>query len=312
MNRVERLTGILLALQGGRFTADQLAVRFELSRRTILRDMDALSQMGVPIVAIAGPGGGYRLPDDFWLAPLNLRLEEATAILLALRQMGDPATSPLGAAHASAVDKIRALLRPAMRDGVDAELAAIEVQHGPAAESSTLATLRSALRAGQWCALTYVSPRETTERDVLPRRIVLAEGRWYVHAIDALRKADRAFRIDRITKARTIAAPVNAGRLVADIAAERRPYDHVDHPLVEVELNSTGTARCREHPDFRDRLAETSGVGRLTFRCPPDELAYYARELLTLGTDAVVLGPPELVQAMREHIDRIAAHLRNA
>ena len=65
MTRTDRLTGIILALQGRRQTAAQLAERFEVSLRTILRDVDALSQIGVPIVALPGAGGGYGLTDEY-------------------------------------------------------------------------------------------------------------------------------------------------------------------------------------------------------------------------------------------------------
>ena len=72
MNRTDRLTGIWLALQAGRTTAAELATRFEVSRRTILRDVDALSQIGVPVVALPGATGGYEIAEGFWLALLQL------------------------------------------------------------------------------------------------------------------------------------------------------------------------------------------------------------------------------------------------
>lgn len=62
MNRTNRLAGIILILQSGECqTAARLATRFDVSRRTILRDIDALSQIGVPIVAVPGPGGSLQL-----------------------------------------------------------------------------------------------------------------------------------------------------------------------------------------------------------------------------------------------------------
>ncbi|MEA2593887.1 MAG: hypothetical protein QOF01_356, partial [Thermomicrobiales bacterium] len=87
MNRTDRLTGIILALQNRRQTAAQLADRFEVSRRTILRDVDALSQIGVPIVALPGAGGGLELADNFWLQPIHLTSAEAAALLLAARSL---------------------------------------------------------------------------------------------------------------------------------------------------------------------------------------------------------------------------------
>jgi predicted DNA-binding transcriptional regulator YafY len=71
MNRTDRLTGIILALRGGRQTAAQLATRFEVSRRTILRDVAALGEIGVPVVGSSGAGGGFELADGYWLPPLT-------------------------------------------------------------------------------------------------------------------------------------------------------------------------------------------------------------------------------------------------
>ena len=72
MTKTDRLTGILLLLQERPYTARELAERFEVSRRTVIRDAEALCQIGVPLIAQDGAGGGYSLPDDFNLEPLQL------------------------------------------------------------------------------------------------------------------------------------------------------------------------------------------------------------------------------------------------
>jgi predicted DNA-binding transcriptional regulator YafY len=94
VNRIDRLTGIILALQGGRKPAAVLAERFEVSRRTILRDIDALSQIGIPIIALPGPGGGYSLAEGYHLPPLNISPAEATLVILGLRAFGGGNASP--------------------------------------------------------------------------------------------------------------------------------------------------------------------------------------------------------------------------
>ena len=72
MNKVERLTATLLLLQARPHTSVEIAGRFEVSKRTVLRDVQALCEMGVPVVAREGAGGGYSLPEDYGLAPLPL------------------------------------------------------------------------------------------------------------------------------------------------------------------------------------------------------------------------------------------------
>jgi len=77
MNRIDRLTAIILLLQGGRRTASEIARRFEVSKRTAFRDIQALCEIGVPIVTESGAHGGYTLMPDYSLAPLQLMLREA-------------------------------------------------------------------------------------------------------------------------------------------------------------------------------------------------------------------------------------------
>src|SRR6266487_3636 len=84
MNRIDRLTAIILLLQRGRRTASEIAHRFEVSKRTAFRDIQALCEMGVPIVTEAGAHGGYTLMPDYSLAPLQLTLREALLLRLAL------------------------------------------------------------------------------------------------------------------------------------------------------------------------------------------------------------------------------------
>ena len=81
MNRTERLTAIVMLLQNEQLTSKELAQRFEVSKRTILRDVQALSEMGVPIVAEWGPGGGYSLLPEYSLSPLQLTFREALLLL---------------------------------------------------------------------------------------------------------------------------------------------------------------------------------------------------------------------------------------
>ncbi len=82
MNRTDRLLGILVELQArGQLTSRQLAARFEVAPRTILRDLDALGELGVPLVALHGRGGGYRLLEGFFLPPQVFTPGEAAALL---------------------------------------------------------------------------------------------------------------------------------------------------------------------------------------------------------------------------------------
>ncbi|MBI1882326.1 MAG: HTH domain-containing protein [Chloroflexi bacterium] len=139
MNRIERLTAILLLLQEKSHTSVEIAHRFEVSKRTVLRDIQALSEMGVPVIAQAGPGGGYSLVPDYWLAPLPLTVGETFLLQLTLSAITKLSDAPFKPERASLLAKLRALLpeqpprhprsRPAARRGLDIQLDGMESGH---------------------------------------------------------------------------------------------------------------------------------------------------------------------------------------
>ena len=96
MNRIDRLFAITLLLQArGRLRAKDLAVWFEVSERTIYRDIAALSESGVPVVSL--PGEGYELMEGFFLPPLLFTSVEASALLLGAQMLTSHATGRLPA-----------------------------------------------------------------------------------------------------------------------------------------------------------------------------------------------------------------------
>src|SRR5215218_6401323 len=127
MNRVDRLTAILMLLQDRPRTSDEIARHFEVSKRTILRDVQALSEMGVPIIAREGAGGGYSLPEDYWLAPLPLTSHEAFLLLLALSAVSRHSEIPFMGAYRSLIAKLRALMPSSLPD-LDDLLARVSVE----------------------------------------------------------------------------------------------------------------------------------------------------------------------------------------
>jgi predicted DNA-binding transcriptional regulator YafY len=131
MNRIDRLTAILLYLQGGKRSAAQIARRFEISRRTAQRDVQALSEMGIPIAAEVGRTGGYSLPPDFLLPPLALTLHEAVLLRLALAGIAQLGDTLFKQERESLVEKIETLLPKTQTPTLDQLQEAISLQGKP-------------------------------------------------------------------------------------------------------------------------------------------------------------------------------------
>jgi predicted DNA-binding transcriptional regulator YafY len=313
MNRIDRLTGILLTLQGSPRTARQLADRFEVSRRTILRDIDALCQMQIPIVALPGPNGGYRLPDDYTLPPLHLTGEEATILLLGLSSLGLPERSALGAAHHVVQDKLLATMRGDVKTQAQENLKhlAVVTNHDGTIEA-TVRAIREATLTESWLEVEYRGQREITTRSILPRLVYLANSRWYVQAVDALRSASRVFRVSRIESVRNVAPPQHASAIVQSAEHADDAYHHRDNPEIDVVLTKRGTELALDHPDLLSHVAISGDRGMLRFHCPESELPYYARELLRFEMEAVVIGPPALRRHMLTTIEHLRRHLQNS
>lgn len=305
MNRGDRLTGILIALQAAPRTASELAARFKVSRRTVMRDIDALGGIGVPVIADIGRNGGYRIAEGFWLPPLHLTADEATVLIFALQHIGVADHSPLGHAHRDVLEKLQSTLSPRVTADVARNLGDMQVlRDHDAPDARIIAALRRALESAEWVEITHATTSAATVRTVFPLRIYTSRGRWYMDAADSLREEWRIFRISRIVDSRRTLAPKNAANTLRTAGDSGKNYRHPDNPLIQVHLTERGVELAADHPDFRDHL-----VGNMIeFRCPASEIPYYGQEFVRFGIAAKVVGPPELRDFMDAFISMLADH----
>jgi predicted DNA-binding transcriptional regulator YafY len=203
MNRTDRLLAIVLELQrAGMRRAEDLARTFETSVRTIYRDMEALSEAGVPIVA--APGKGYALMAGYFLPPLSFRADEATMLLLGSDVMAQQFDAQYRAAARSAAAKIEGVLPERLREDVRALQESIRiVASGDPAEQERLMHLRRAILDHRTVRFRYTArnpseSRPPTEREVDPYGLIHVGGEWHMTGYDHLRRANRNFRLDRM------------------------------------------------------------------------------------------------------------------
>ena len=291
MNRVERLTATLLMLQDGPHTAGEIARRFEVSRRTVLRDMQSLYSMGMPVESRDGAGGGYRLPDGYAPAPLALDAAQTFLLLLALDALGRMADTPFGEARAALAERLRAALPREHVPGADRLLDAVRIEvPGRRQRAPQLQALLAAVQARRWLCIGYRSAHHDVEHHIFPRSLSAENGLWYCRAYSFERGAERTFRVDRIRRLEP------AGGSFQRIAAPpQMPYDNPSHPEVVVQLTARGAAMLESEPHLGDCIEREDNAGKvLRFRCPPSELDYFARLFGGMGADALVHAPPEL------------------
>ncbi|MFC4064050.1 helix-turn-helix transcriptional regulator [Actinoplanes subglobosus] len=199
MNRTDRLYALveeLRAIAPRPRSARWLAERFEVSVRTVERDISALQQSGTPIWAETGRTGGYCLDRAHTLPPVNLTPEEAVAMALALRSM---AGSPFRQPAASALRKVLAAMRP--EDVAAAHDLAARIQLAGDTTPMTLPRLAGGpLPVGCVLRIGYADKAgAVTLRDIEPLGYVGVNERWYLIAWCRLRESVRVFRADRIS-----------------------------------------------------------------------------------------------------------------
>ena len=201
MNRVDRLMGYLLLFQSrGLMRARDFAEQFEISERTVYRDIQVLSEVGVPIMAM--PGEGYRLMEGFYLPPIAFSPEEARALYLAVSMLsGFSSPGETQSAAVSALEKIRAVLPVTTLRQVVALQAIINFYAIPGPtlnfDDQTFLTLQEAIYERRVVHLRYHAQHtnQVTTREVEPAEFVFLDKAWMLSGYCRLRRRppDRHF-----------------------------------------------------------------------------------------------------------------------
>lgn len=309
-----RLLSILLTLQTkGRVSARALADEFEVSVRTIYRDIDELSAAGVPVYAEKGRNGGFELMDGYRTRLTGLDRPEAEALFLA-GLPGAAAQLGLGEALARTRLKLMAALPEAARG--DAERVAQRFHLDPVGwfqapdEQAILPELALAVWGGRTLRLRYDSWKAVVEREVTPLGVVLKAGLWYlVAAVDGRPRTYRVASILDVAVGEP-APPLSEFDLAAYWAEFCRGY----------EMRMQGlTVKVRASPEALRALARTSHAAALAVQGagPPDAQdwreaeipieseAQAAWELLRLGARVEVLSP----EGVRDRLRTAAAEV---
>ena len=217
MNRTDRLLAIVLELQGrDRVTADELARTFEVTKRTIYRDVQALCESGVPVVSAAGQG--YWLMEGYFLPPVSLSPDEAIMLILGSDLMAKSFDAQYKHAAQTASRKIEALLK----DPVLAEVNYLKnnirfITLDAEADLSVpelLQQLRRSILARKSVRIRYKKrssepEKSFSERQIDPHSLLYLNGAWMLSAYCHLRNDMRMFRLSRIKKLELTELPFN-------------------------------------------------------------------------------------------------------
>lgn len=319
---MDRMMAIVMALQQRPETALSLADKLEVSKRTVLRDIQALSEIGVPISALTGPGGGYRLMDGFRLPPLQFDAGEALTVLLALDAMAKYSDSPFGQAKWTAADKIRSALPGPMLGQIAPLLRHVEMEV-PDRRYKTphLKALMSHAAEGRWLRVLYRSQNYRRHLTIRPKRVYAANGFWYCEAESLEHGEPRTFRVDRFEDLAETSPPLAIGaerggkggkdgsgvkgaKDVTDVKGGKdssAPPAGGDTVHLHVKLTYRGSLLAEQDPHFGHEVQQTSDEEwLLDCRLPASELNWVVAFFFSMGPDAEVFEPQELRLAICE------------
>ena len=315
MNRIDRLTAILILLQSRRIvTARLMAERFGISLRTVYRDVRALEEAGVPIGAEAGVG--YFLAEGFHLPPVMFTSEEAGALLLGGKLIERFSDGEASRRFANALDKIRAVLGRADKayinrlDDLVTVLKAASPQQ--TVNGGLLIGLQGVLARQHTVRIEYFSgyKEEHTTRLVEPLGLCFYGGHWHLLAYCHLRRDYRDFRVDRLKTMQ------DTGR-----GFDRQRHGKLEKLVTRIVLSEDLKPACvrfsRRMARFvRDQKYYLGFVGQretregveMDFLVPDYEML--AHWLLSCADQVTILSPDALEQVMQAHVRRLARHYR--
>jgi predicted DNA-binding transcriptional regulator YafY len=313
MNRIDRLVATVLLLQSKRLIrAQDIADHFNISIRTVYRDLVALQEAGVPLAAEAGEG--YSLVEGYHLPPVMFTHEEASALFVGGEFVQRLTDESLKKHMASALLKIRAVLPEEKQEYVERLQQATAVLARPPSSADgfrddVLTIMQEAVVHRRALKMEYsaTSNNEITKRCVEPLCLIYYSDHWHLIAYCRLRQDYRDFRTDRV-------------KVIQDTGTVFPP--HKDFSLTKYlqdanKIENPQEVRIKFKPSVAPRLRrryffavseEVTGDGAviLTFLVPsPQVLIDW---LLPFGTEVEILHPPELRQMLLQHVQKMVAH----
>lgn len=214
MNRIDRLFGILTLLQSKKFVpAEKIAERFQISVRTVYRDVKALCEQGIPVSF--EPQKGYFIVQGYFLSPVSFTTEEANAFLLMENLVAGFADKSIKKHYATALSKVKSVLRGVQKDHVEQLSSSIRFQVPEcfSHDYEYLSVIQTAIFSKKMLEIEYENNRqEASTRRVEPIGLIFYAFNWHLIAWCHLRGEYRDFKVGRIQKLVSLDVPFSINK----------------------------------------------------------------------------------------------------
>lgn len=302
-----RLLRLLSLLQAHReWTGADLADRLGVTPRTVRRDVDRLRELGYPVNASPGTGGGYQLGAGAELPPLLLDDDEAVAVAVGLRTAAGNGVEGIGEASVRALAKLEQVLPGRLRRRVSAlnefTVPMLREPQRSTVDATVLTELATVCRDSERLRFGYRDHEgAATRRTVEPHRLVCTERRWYLVAWDLDREDWRTFRVDRIEPRpphgpRFVPRPAPAEDLAAYVSQGVAQRAHAAQALVRLKMSAQEAARIIRPTDGALEPVDEHSCLLRTGAVNLDVLVIH---IMLLRCEFEVVDPPELTERIR-------------
>jgi predicted DNA-binding transcriptional regulator YafY len=312
MNRIDRLTAMLIHLQSKKVVkAEEMSDRFEISLRTVYRDVKALMEAGVPIGSEAGKG--YFIVDGYHLPPVMFTQDEASSMIMAGKFVEKMTDKSVRKAFESAMYKIKAVMSEAEKDHLDHLQSHIEVYVSPRSAQNQgefpdhfMTEIQRAVVQKQVLKLDYISnTEELTQREVEPIGLFYYSAAWHLIAWCRLRNGYRDFRADRIKELKNTTQNFE-GRNLLSLQEYFQSMFQSNQGLIKAIVLFDKTA-LRGRPVYGS-ISQTDLGTKIRAEFMMDSVNHMARWLMMFGASAEVEEPESLKITIAELAEELLAH----
>jgi predicted DNA-binding transcriptional regulator YafY len=303
MPKSKRLMELMMTVnRKRRFKVQELADEFGVSKRTILRDLQELSELGVPLYSEVGPHGGYQVLRERVLPPIAFTEEEAVAMFFAVHALRHYSSLPFETETASALNKFYLHMPGDVRDRIDSMKHRVDfITPTRRGDAPCLSVLLDAAVHQKLLDIEYeTKDNEAGCRKIQPVCIYAHNGLWYCTAYCFLRENFRVFRCDRIRSAAEDTSGT-AKKDLGDIRLSRQATVVPSDPIrLHLELSRVGVQRCEAELWLAPMLqVREDGSGLIDVDVSRGDIPFYTEFLIGLGEEVVLKGPEELRKAVR-------------
>ncbi|AOY76111.1 HTH domain protein [Clostridium formicaceticum] len=304
--KIDRLMAILiLLLRKERVQAKELAEMFEVSVRTILRDINALNLAGIPIVTYQGINGGIGIAEGYRLDKNILTGDEMITIVTALKGL---ATSFSSTKHEVLVEKFKNTLSASQQKLLNHKTNQIFIDMSPWGDNEELKQknyiLHQAIEQCSEITFTYIDAKGIkTNRKVEPYSLIFKGQRWYLYGWCLKREAFRLFKLLRMKNIKISTRVFVPKEISLDELPWDRDWHQPDHSIA-LELVFDESLKSILQEWFDGETIEYSDHGLMVKVCLPENQWLYGF-LLSFGTAVEVINPPHIRKILAETAARI-------